>query len=145
MAKIWKEERKDHWSKHFDLHAYYGLPGHDISPDNKLVPVWTYFVEVCGFTFKFGSVAQIEVVLEYYSKKIRPSTRQNTTHYAFERDISQRWYERLPQYLLKESKRIKVVKALENALVEFADYKNKFITTKGNASDLSIIKGNFKD
>lgn len=52
MSRIWKEERKGHWSRHFDLHGYHGLPGHDVSPNEKLVPVYTYFVEVCGFTFR---------------------------------------------------------------------------------------------
>ncbi|MEM6257874.1 MAG: hypothetical protein AAGI37_06125, partial [Planctomycetota bacterium] len=122
MAQIWKEEREGHWSEHFDFHGYLGLPPVDISPDPKLVPVYTYFVRVCGFTFRFGSVAQIVSVLEYYQQKVVPSTRRDTTDRAFERDISQRWYERLPGQLRNESNRHKVVKALTLALEEFAEY-----------------------
>lgn len=140
MAHIWKEQRDGHWSEHFDLHGYEGLPPHEVSP-NPSVPVYTYFVRVCGFTFRFGSVAQIAPVLEYYQQRIRPSTRQDTTHYAFERDVAQRWFERLPGNLRKEPKRQKVVKALEQALDEFAEFLNKFPTGSMTASDLPMIEG----
>lgn len=140
MAQIWKEKRDGHWSEHFDLHAYQGLPPHDVSPNSKLVPVYTYFVRVCGFTFKFGSVAQIAPVLEYYQHKIRPISRRDTTHYAFERDVAQRWFERLPGNLREESKRQKVIQALERAMDEFAEFLNKFPTCSMTASDLPVTR-----
>ena len=140
MAQIWKEERQGHWSEHFDLHGYQGLPPHDVSPNPKLVPVYTYFVRVCCFTFRFGSVAQITPVLEYYRQKIRPSTRRDTNHYAFERDVAQRWFERLPGHLREEPKRQKVVKALERASEQFAEFLDKFPTCSMTASDLPITK-----
>ena len=140
MARIWKEERKGHWSQHFDLHAYAGLPPHDVSPNQKLVPVWTYCVDVCGFTFRFGSVAQIRPVLEYYQQKIRPTSRRDTTGREFERDVSQRWFERLPGHLLQEPKRLKVIKALQAALVEFEEYLNRFPTEESCASNLPVLR-----
>ena len=142
MAQIWKEERDGHWSEHFDLHGYQGLPPHDVSPNTKLVPVYTYFVRVCGFTFKFGSVAQLGPVLEYYQQKTRPSSRRATKHYAFEHDVCQRWFERLPGKLREEPKRQKVIQALERALIEFAEYLNRFPTCSMVSSDLPITKRN---
>ncbi len=117
--------------------GYLGLPGHDISPDKKLVPVYTYFVRVCGFTFQFGSVAQIDAALDYFKKKLHPSSRMpNYEWLKFERYWVQRWYERLPGYLRQESKRQKVVKALEEAAEMFAEYRGKFPTQKSNTSNL---------
>ena len=120
MARVWKEVRHGHWSKHFDLHGYQGLPGHDVSTDERLLPAYIYFVEVCGFTFRFGSVAQIQPALDYYSKKIRPSSRLPDSDWLrAEHGVAQRWFERLPAYLLEEPKRLLVVKALQKALKEF--------------------------
>jgi len=120
MASVWKEVRLGHWSKHFGLHGYQGLPGHDVSPDEKLLPAYTYFVSVCGFTFRFGSVAQITPVLDYYSRKVRPSSRLPDSEWLrAEHDVAQRWFERLPAYLLEEPKRVLVVRALQEALQEF--------------------------
>jgi hypothetical protein len=122
MARIWKEKRTGHWSRHFDLHGYRDLPGHDISPDEKLVPVFTYYVRVCSFTFRFGSVAQIRPVLEFYSREIHPSSRMPDSQWLrAEHDVAQRWFERLPPYLMEDAKRPRVVKALEEALVIFKD------------------------
>ena len=141
MSRIWKEERKGHWSKHFDLHGYQGLPGHDVSPNEKLVPVYTYVVEVCGFTFRFGSVAQIDCALEYYSRKIQSSSRLPDSEWLrAEHDVAQRWYERLPLYLRKENNRLKVVKALRQAAVEFSNYRGKFPTEESKASNLPTIR-----
>ena len=140
MARVWKEQRSGHWSESFDLHGYHGLPGHDVSPDPKLVPVWTYFVEVCGFTFRFGSVAQIEAVLEYYRQKLHPSSRLPDSDWLrAEHDVAQRWYERLPGYLREEPKRVRVVKALERALAEFGPERARLPVQEGKASNLPIV------
>ncbi len=143
MTRIWKEERVGHWSQHFDLHGYRGLPGHDVSPDPKLVPVYTYFVEVCGFTFRFGSVAQIEVALEYYRKTIRPSSRLPDSRWLrSEHDVAQRWYERVPGYLREDPKREKVEKALAKALDKFSEFRGKFPIEESTASNLPVLKPN---
>ena len=71
-------------------------------------------VTVAAFTFQFISVKQIKDCLSYYEQKIHPSSRLSTSggdHWELER-----WFERLPMYLLEDAKRIKVVKALQKAL-----------------------------
>jgi hypothetical protein len=36
----------------------------EVSPDPNVVPEWSYFVRVCGFTFEFWSVEQIAHALD---------------------------------------------------------------------------------
>jgi hypothetical protein len=79
-------------------------------------------VQVCGFTFTFHTVDEIRACLTYYLRKIHPSSRSA----AAARDVRigevawrlevERWYERLPLYLRKEAKRVRVVCALQEAL-----------------------------
>ena len=71
-------------------------------------------VHVASFTFHFFSVEQIRDCLAYYSQKIHSSSRVPIG--AADHWEVQRWFERLPMYLLEEPKRVKVVKALERAL-----------------------------
>jgi hypothetical protein len=91
----------------------------------SLVPKHVIVVRVASFTFRFGSVAQLRKCIEYYQQKIHPSSR--VVAIELERQLGadwreqrgwevERWFERLPMYLLEEPKRKKVVKALENAL-----------------------------
>ena len=81
-------------------------------------------------------VAQIVPVLEYYRQKIRPSTRRDTSDNSFERDVSQRWFERVPGYLREETKRKKVEKALETAFETFAEFRGKFPVQESKMSNL---------
>ncbi|HEX9918020.1 MAG TPA: hypothetical protein VGA87_02570, partial [Pyrinomonadaceae bacterium] len=57
------------------------------------------------------------VCMDYYSRKIHPSSRIDIG--SADCWEMQRWYERLPMYLREEPKRQKVVKALTSALKEF--------------------------
>lgn len=94
----------------------------------------TYFVRVCGFTFRFQSLDELRHVLEFYRRKTHPSSR-----YAKPRDFRkrgvgkagcghtgcgpscwQRWYERIPIKLQANARRERVVRALERALDEFS-------------------------
>ena len=116
MAKAWKEEFDPlrHSNKMWVVDA---VP----YPKASFVPRWVFFVRVCSFTFEFHSLKQIEACLEYYSQKIRASSRlpgYNERDYGDHWE-AQRWYEQLPMYLLEEPKRQKVVKALASALVQF--------------------------
>ena len=117
MARIWKERYEPY--KHRNR---MWPPPADTSPDRKLVPLYVYFVHVCSFTFEFHSFAQIEACLAYYSAKVRPSSRLPfyTENLGGDHYEAQRWFERLPMYLLEESKRVRVVKALVRAQAEFA-------------------------
>lgn len=78
------------------------------------MPKNVMLVSVASFTFQFFSTRQLSECLEYYRQKTHPSSRLDVrggSHWEF-----QRWFERLPMYLLEEPKREKVVKALTEAL-----------------------------
>jgi hypothetical protein len=112
MAKIWKEELDP--SRH--CHKMDGVVAY--APKIGGLHRWIYFVRVCSFTFEFHSLEQIKKCLDYYSMAIHQSSRMDiggADHWEM-----QRWFERLPMYLLEEPRRQKVVKALSSAMEEFA-------------------------
>ena len=45
------------------------------NPNFRAWPEWIYYVEVCGFTFAFFSLEMIQEYLDFYSRKILPSSR----------------------------------------------------------------------
>lgn len=115
LAKIWKENYD--CTKHKNLMDDYKTPVDEYLKAPTLIPYDVYFVNVCSFTFEFHSIRQIESCLEYYSNKIHPSGRipiDGGDSWEF-----QRWFDKLPMYLLEKPKRQKVVKALQEALVKF--------------------------
>ena len=124
MAKIWQGERTADTGQYHGGHpmdggfidSTYSAPPPIPSGHPTLDPGVAYFVHVCGFTFEFWSTPQIEVALRFYNDKIRSSKRKTTWG---EHDVTQRWYERVPQYLQENGKRERVVKALELALQQF--------------------------
>jgi hypothetical protein len=79
-------------------------------------------VTVHGFTFMFHSVGQIELCLQYYSREHHPTSRLPvyTENLGGDHNETQRWFEKLPQFLLEKSKRSKVVAALRKALEEYS-------------------------
>lgn len=107
---------------------------------DKLRPGSVFFVEVCGFTFRFGSIARLREALAFYRRKTHPTSRlpdpawvrreaqRDPAGYrksidafiAAEHAVVQRWWERVPAYLQENGKRERVVKALERALEDFA-------------------------
>jgi hypothetical protein len=106
MARISKESNK-----------WYGK--------SNLLPHSVIVVQVASFTFRFRNVKQLRECITYYEKKTHPSSRIAAK--ALAADLGQdwrslrgwdveRWFERLPMYLLEEPKRQKVVKALTKAL-----------------------------
>ena len=106
MARIWKEPR-----------PVYGT--------GNLIPQSVILVRVASFTFRFATAEQLRDCLRYYEKKTHPSSRIPAKTIASElgdewRQLRswevERWFERLPMYLLEEPKRKKVVKALADAL-----------------------------
>ena len=78
-------------------------------------------VTVCGFTFTFHSVAQIQLCLDYYSREHHPSSRLPvySENLGGDHNETQRWFEKLPQFLLEKSKRSRVVQTLQRALEEY--------------------------
>jgi len=95
---------------------------HSTAP--TVIPHHVVFVYVCSFTFRFDTKEQLERVLRYYEQKIVPSSRQSESVLGLrggDRGEAERWFEKLPLFLREEPKRLKVVKALRDALKMFAD------------------------
>lgn len=110
-----------HWKKiadskiHMDFMDTSWVGGIPISFEGKLTKQCVFFVRECSFTFQFISLEQIETMISHFEQKTHPSERDfnGLEHYW------QKWYERLPSNLLKESKRTRILKALKKALKEF--------------------------
>jgi hypothetical protein len=101
----------------------------NLSPRNLIV------VRVASFAFRFESAEQLHACLKYYEQKTRPSSRIAAKDLAADlgEDWKQlrgweveRWFERLPMYLLEEPKRQKVLKALSKTLALVEAGKLKF-------------------
>jgi hypothetical protein len=87
-------------------------------PRDRLIEKSVYFVEVASFRFQFHSLNQLRECLVLFNQKIHPTSRQLNVwleHYW------QRWFEWLPQWLFEESKRVRVVAALEKAVTDFGE------------------------
>jgi hypothetical protein len=91
----------------------------------SLAPQQVIVVRVASFAFRFETVERLRECIKYYEKKTRPSSRIAAKILAAElgedwRELRgwdvERWFERLPMYLLEEPKRQKVLKALSKAL-----------------------------
>jgi hypothetical protein len=90
----------------------------------NLIPCSVIVVEVVSFTFRFADVAQLQKCIAYYTTKTHPTSRIPAKELAADLGEDwreqrgwevERWFERLPMYLLEEPKRQKVLKALEKA------------------------------
>jgi len=117
MATIWFEDF-DPLKHRNPMSGEAGTPPsigrHYRSP--TLEPHRVTFVRVEGFTFEFHSLEQIQACLRYYQQKTLPSGRISSRQMAGgDRWEFQRWYVRLPGELRRDSKRLKVVQALEEA------------------------------
>ena len=115
MSRHWKEALDTERHRNFMDANFDGWFSIRPSRDN-LIPKSVYFVNVAGFTFQFVSLEQIRVCRDWFSQRIHPSSRIpdiDLEHFW------QRWYERLPKHITKESKRTKIVDALEKAILEF--------------------------
>lgn len=87
-----------------------------------LAPYKVCSVEVCGFEFIFHSVMQIELCLDYYSRQPQPTSRLpvHTQNLGGDHWETQRWFEKLPMFLLEKSKRPKVIAALTRAISAYS-------------------------
>jgi len=125
MAKIWTEifDPKRHSDKMHDVSHLPGVPREQYwrAPTLQRYPV--YFVRVSGFTFEFHSIKQLEVCLEFFSQKVRPSSMirfsESDRKIHWLHWVCQRWFERLPMQLLEERRRVRIVAALKKALDHF--------------------------
>jgi hypothetical protein len=123
------------WSETFDPRKHHdamwpiaGVPKGDRWRTASLQTHVVYFVRVCSFSFEFHSIQQIEKCLGFFAQKIRPSSRRNVRNFdpdpTLIHSLAQRWFDRLPMYLLEERRRIPIAKALRQALQEFANEKH---------------------
>ena len=92
----------------------------------NLAPRDVILVRVASFTFRFTTTKQLKECIDYYERKTHPSSRMPAGEIAADlgpdwRELRswevERWFERLPMYLLEEPKRQKVLKALRETLV----------------------------
>jgi len=100
MGQIWKTQSRRYGSR-------------------NILPFETLHVRVCSFTFRFETIEELRECLAYFDRKVRPSSRVPLTEIRkirCGRWCSERWFERLPMYLLEEPKRKKVVTSLKDAL-----------------------------
>ena len=112
MARVWTEPFRP--EKHSAPLEYWGgLDDHLRAPG--LIPKSVLLVNVVSFTFQFFTVQQVRDCIAYFNQKAHPSSRLSIS--AADHWEAQRWFERLPMYLLEEPKRKKVVKALNQALI----------------------------
>ena len=89
---------------------------------NPLTPSINYFVEVCGFTFQFGTLDDMREAREWFSIKVHPSSRlPDSVWLRAEHDVAQKWHERLPVFIKKGSKRGRIIRAFDEALRDFAN------------------------
>ena len=134
MARIWKKPYIEAQGEPLHLFIPLGQTRKQID--------WIYFVQVCSFTFTFASVEQIAEYLQYYSHKIKPSSRGPEyggwpeRRWAGDHWERQSRFAQLPLYLSSEPKRQKVVKALEQALKQFTLDCNKKSRTGKNQVNL---------
>jgi hypothetical protein len=112
---MWKERDNSPLSKEDRLRARLE-PNHDVG--------WLYFVLVCGFTFRFGRLDEIQEYIDFYSMKILPSSRRpahdpESGLFAGDHWERQTRFDRLPLYLREESKRKEVAQVLSQAQAVF--------------------------
>ena len=94
-------------------------------PSPNLASCEVILVRVASFTFRFTTTKQLRECIDYYERKTHPSSRIPAKVIAADigpdwRELRswevERWFERLPMYLLEEPKRQKVLKALHKTL-----------------------------
>jgi hypothetical protein len=131
VARFWKESYSLERALALGIHdaenaPVIGVPNRERigNPAFRNWPKWIYFVEVCQFTFAFFSLDMLQEYMDFYSRKVLPSSQfygaspfsQGAAAFV---GVGQTRFERLPLRLRRESKRVRVVKALERALLVF--------------------------
>jgi hypothetical protein len=118
-----------------------------LNPTTSLVPEYAIVVHVASFRFGFGSLEQLKACIDYFSCKTHPSSRVAAKKLAADlgedwRELRgwevERWFERLPMYLLEEPKRQKVLKALLDAL-ELAE-KERLLPSRPKPQYSPLVK-----
>lgn len=121
MAKITVEDY-DPWRHHNHMWSIDDAQRERHLRAPTIIPYKVCLVTVCGFTFIFHSVCQLRSCHEYFSAEHHPLSRLPiyTENLGGDHLEMQRWFEKLPQYLLSKPKRKKVLAALVRALDEYS-------------------------
>jgi hypothetical protein len=124
MARIWKEPHRGdglYWKRPEGVERRLSQG----AQNPTLIPQEDILVRVASFTFRFVSIEHLRDCLAYFQQKTHPGSRVPAKELAsqFGDDWRtqrswevERWFERLPMYLLEEPKREKVLRALGEAL-----------------------------
>ncbi|MGC1274822.1 MAG: hypothetical protein WBC44_14035 [Planctomycetaceae bacterium] len=129
MKRQWIEYR-DEWSREpmtYWVHREAdGKPWYEaeVFDPPRPVPVpgrgWpVYFAEIDGFTFRFASLAEMEVCIETLSRKVLPTTRRLTEERATCYGPNHHWLSRMPKGTKSWSYRQKAVTYLRMAKRQF--------------------------
>jgi hypothetical protein len=133
MARIWKEPHRGdglYWKRPEAVERRLELG----AQNPTLLPRQDIMVRVASFTFRFVSVEHLRDCLAYFQQKTHPTSRVPATQLAADLGEDwraqrswevERWFERLPMYLLEEPKREKVLQALAKAVQLEASGKPK--------------------
>lgn len=113
MAQIWKE-RLDA-DKHSDyMTGYQSEGGFPVEkPRDNLLESWVYFMKIPDCELQFIGRDQVVVAKEYFEQKIHPARREwnnGLEHYW------QRWFERLPPGVHRDSNRKRILRVLDRLL-----------------------------
>jgi hypothetical protein len=124
MARIWKAPHGGH-GLYWERPAAVKSRLEKSAQNPTLMPQQDIMVRVASFTFRFVSIEHLRDCLAYFEQKTHPTSRVPAKQLADELGKDwraqrsweiERWFERLPMYLLEEPKRKKVVQALAKAL-----------------------------
>ncbi len=118
MSKVWRERKNA--TKHKDFMNSYVLGGIPVEKRDNLIIDWVYFAEVEGFIFQFISLEQVKECKTYFEQKTHSSTK--AFHPPYEH-YWQPWYCRLPKGITKKNKKRKVLKALNEILLNWDNNK----------------------
>ena len=124
MARIWTESHRGgglHWKRPESVERQLNQG----AQNPTLIARRDILVRVASFTFRFVSIEHLRDCLAYFQQKTHPSSRISAKELASDLGEDwrtqrsweiERWFERLPMYLLEEPKRQKVLIALGEAL-----------------------------
>ena len=124
VARIWKEPHSIvgmNWPRYETVEKR----REQAAKSPGLIPVQDVMLRVASFTFRFVSIEHLRDCLAYFQQKTHRSSRIPAKELVAEFGEDwrtqrswevERWFERLPMYLLEEPKRKKVVQALTKAL-----------------------------
>lgn len=123
MKNVWKEKYTLARANKCGIHTVEGI---GVNSWGREKPKWIYYVEVANFRFCFFSIEMIDRYIDFFGRKILPSTRcYGTSPFSMGSSIfvgqGQTPFERLPARLRKKNVRPKIHKKLKEARDYFVE------------------------